>query len=241
VFADRPVTVAFEDAADAAGLRKASAREGTLRVVTIDGVDRSACGGTHVRATGEIGPVLIRRVDRVRKAVRVEFLCGMRAVRRARADYDALSQIAQSFSTSLDEAPSLVRAQTEQARAAAAERERLERELGAYRARELYDTALPDERGVRWVVQRRPAGSLDALRVLAHAVAALPHGAFLGVVDDPPSLILATAEDTGLDAGPTLKRVLADAGGRGGGSSRVAQGSVPDVQTLERVVALVRR
>ena len=58
------------------GLRKASEREGTLRIVSIDGLDRSACGGTHVRATGEIGAVLLRKLEKVRQTVRVEFLCG---------------------------------------------------------------------------------------------------------------------------------------------------------------------
>ena len=53
---NRPVEVSFEDAASAEGLRKASDREGTLRIVTIRDLDRSACGGTHVRASGEIGP-----------------------------------------------------------------------------------------------------------------------------------------------------------------------------------------
>ena len=52
--------VRFEDARAAQGLRKASEREGTLRIVSIDGLDRSACGGTHVRTTGEIGPILLR-------------------------------------------------------------------------------------------------------------------------------------------------------------------------------------
>ena len=37
---------------EAQGLRKPSEREGTLRIVSIDGLDRSACGGTHVRGTG---------------------------------------------------------------------------------------------------------------------------------------------------------------------------------------------
>ena len=43
---NRPVEVSFEDASTAAGLRKSSAREGTLRIVTIRDLDRSACGGT---------------------------------------------------------------------------------------------------------------------------------------------------------------------------------------------------
>ena len=36
-------------------------RDGELRIVTIDALDRSACGGTHVRSTAEIGALLIRR------------------------------------------------------------------------------------------------------------------------------------------------------------------------------------
>ena len=62
---NRPVTVTFEDAAAvAARLRRPSMRTGTLRIVTIEGHDTSACGGTHVRATGEIGAILLRRVRR---------------------------------------------------------------------------------------------------------------------------------------------------------------------------------
>jgi Ser-tRNA(Ala) deacylase AlaX len=55
---NRAVDVRFEDASAARGLRKAPDRAGKLRIVSIDGLDRSACGGTHVRATGEIGPIL---------------------------------------------------------------------------------------------------------------------------------------------------------------------------------------
>src|SRR5688572_4941777 len=60
VWENRLVTVGFEDSATATGLRKPPPREGSLRIVTIEGVDRSACGGTHVRATGEIGAITLR-------------------------------------------------------------------------------------------------------------------------------------------------------------------------------------
>ena len=70
---NRSVTVSFEEALSAVGLRKASDRDGTLRIVSIDGTDRSACGGTHVRATGEIGAILLRRVENAKKATRLEF------------------------------------------------------------------------------------------------------------------------------------------------------------------------
>jgi len=69
---NRPVTLSFADNSQDLGLRKASERAGVLRLVDIAGLDRSACGGTHVRSSGEIGPVLIRKLDKVRNTVRVE-------------------------------------------------------------------------------------------------------------------------------------------------------------------------
>lgn len=81
---NRAVSVTFEDAATAAGLRKPSDRAGEIRIVSIDGVDRSACGGTHVRATGEIGAVLIRRIEKY-KSTRAWSFSAVPALLHARA------------------------------------------------------------------------------------------------------------------------------------------------------------
>jgi alanyl-tRNA synthetase len=236
VVENRPVTVSFEEADAADGLRKASAREGTLRIVTIDDIDRSACGGTHVRATGEIGGILVRKIDRVRKQVRLEFLCGLRAVRRARADFDILSRLAQGLSASIDEIPPLVESQSERLRAADVQRRRIEAELHAYRARLLYDAAKADSTGVRQAIQRRETGSLEELRGLAQAYCILPRGVFVGALDDPPTVLVAASEDSGVDAGRVLKAALGSVGGRGGGSPRMAQGSVPAMELIPRVL-----
>jgi alanyl-tRNA synthetase len=234
---NRPVTTSFEDASQATGLRKETGRTGTLRIVSIAGLDRSACGGTHVRATGEIGAVLVRKVERVRKSARLEFVCGLRAVRRARADFESLTRIAGSLSASLDDAPALVASQSEQLRAAENDRKRLERELAGHRARALYDAAPADARNLR--VVRQDATTMDELRALAQATIALPRAVLVGTIGEPPSLLLATAEDTGLDAGRLLREGVGKVGGRGGGSSRIAQGSVPDAGRLAEAVASV--
>ena len=234
---NRAVTTSFEDASQASGLRKESGRTGALRIVSIAGLDRSACGGTHVRATGEIGAILVRKVERVRKSARLEFVCGLRAVRRARADFESLTRIAGALSASLDDAPALVAAQSEQLRAGENERRRLERDLAGHRARALYDAAPADERNLR--VVRQDAATMDELRTLAQATIALPRAVLLGTIGEPPSLLVATAEDTGLDAGRLLREGVNKVGGRGGGSSRIAQGSVPDAGRLTEAVASV--
>ena len=230
VFENRPIAVSMEE--NAGGLRKASEREGALRIVTIRDLDRSACGGTHVRSTGEIGPILLRKLEKIRGAVRVEFLCGLRAIRRARADYDGLNRVAQVFSATLDDAPGLAAAQRETLEAAEKAKRKMEEEVGRYRGKELYDATAPDGNGVRRVV-RRAGGGMDDLRLLAQHFTAHPRSVFVGMVDEPPSVLLASSPDSGTDAGKALKELVTQVGGRGGGSPRLAQGSVPDRAALE--------
>jgi alanyl-tRNA synthetase len=237
---NRPVEVSFEQAAQAVGLRKASAREGTLRIVTIRDLDRSACGGTHVRATGEIGPIFVRKSERVKRNVRLEFVCGARAVRRARADLDLLSRLAGQFSAAADEVPALMEAQRAELKAAAVARRELEEALARYRARELYD-AIPDG-APRRIVVREEQGAIDRLRPLAQAVAAMPSALFVGWTADPPALLVGASPDAGVDAGAALKSALEAVGGRGGGNARLAQGTAPSVAALEQAVtALLSR
>ncbi len=231
-----PVTVTFEDAATAAGLRKQSDRAGTLRIVSIDALDRSACGGTHVRSTAEIGAVLLRSAERVRSATRVEFVCGVRAVRRARKDFESLTRIATSLSAALDDVASLVAAQSERLKESDNARKKLEKELSSFRARELYDRATPDANGVRTIVIR-DAATIDELRTLAQGAFEFQKVVVVGVLRSPPSVLLAASEDSDLDAGKILKERLAAAGGRGGGSPRMAQGGVPDAAVLESLVS----
>ena len=240
VFENRPVIVSFEDAATASGLRKPPPRDGTIRIVTIDALDRSACGGTHVRATGEIGGITLRGVERVRKQTRVEFLCGMRMIRQARADYEALSAIALSVKASIAEAPALVAAQNAELRDATAARKRLEGELAVHEARALHDATLPSSGGARLAVVRRDAGSLEELRPVAMAFAALPRAVFVACIASPATVLVTASDDAGIDAGAALRPALAAAGGRGGGSPRLAQGTVPTAGALDDVVAAIR-
>jgi alanyl-tRNA synthetase len=235
---NRALDVRFEDAAAAQGLRKPSERAGLLRIVSIEGLDRSACGGTHVRTTGEIGPILLRKTEKIRQSVRVEFVCGGRAVRRARADFEALSKIAQLFSAPLDEVAPLVAVQLEAAKGGEKARRKLELELAAYQGRELYGATQPEADGMRRVVQRLDGGNLEDLRAVAQNFTAQNRSVYLATLRNPPSVLLAASADSEVDAGKLLKAALAEAGGRGGGNARIAQGSVPDAALLD---ALVRR
>ena len=216
-------------------MRKPTEREGTIRIITIHDLDRSACGGTHVRATGEIGPILIRKLDRIRGNQRIEFVCGMRAVRRARADYEALSAIARGFSAQLDETPALVTAQMEKLQEADKARRKLSTELAQARGRERYEATKPSPDGIHRVVQRVESLS-DDLRTEAQSFTAGEKSVFLVAASNPPSILLAASKDSGINAGDLLKAAVSKAGGRGGGSPAMAQGSLPSSDQIDALL-----
>jgi len=229
----RPVSIRYEDSSADLALRKASARTGTLRIVSIDGLDRSACGGTHVRSTAEIGPLLIRKLEKIRGNVRIDFVCGLRAIRQARQDFRTLSEISRLVSVPFEETPALVAAQIDKAKTLEKSCQRLASELAQREGRELYTAAAPDESGVRKTTQRGPID--EAMRARAQAFVAGPKAVFLAICENPPSVLLAASADSGVHAGDRVKAAVTAAGGRGGGNAALAQGSVPSAAALESV------
>ncbi|MFL5496166.1 MAG: alanyl-tRNA editing protein [Gemmatimonadales bacterium] len=236
VVENRAVEVSFADASAAGPLRKPTEREGAVRIVSIDRLDRSACGGTHVRATGEIGCILIRKVERVKQQARLEFLCGDRAVRRARTDYALLTKISGLYSAAAEEVPAFVERQGAELRQAVAARREVEQALSLSRARELHLATPPRPDGLRVTMIREEAGAADQLRLLGQAFGELTRAVLVGAIQDPPTVLLASSEDSGIDAGRMLRGELERVGGRGGGSARLAQGSVKDREGLETVL-----
>ena len=234
----RPIHITFEEASAALELRKASERTGTLRVVAIDALDRSACGGTHVRTTSEIGMILTGKSEKIRGITRLEFVCGNRALRRARADYRLLAAIGRTLSVPPEQAPELLSGLIEKNKGLEKTTQRLAADLARREGKELYLAAEPGTDGIRRITQRGPID--DAMRVRAQAFAAGEKAVFLAVCDQPPSLLLAASQDSGIHAGDRIKAAVATCGGRGGGNAQLGQGSVPDAAALASVEALLR-
>lgn len=97
VFEDREIKCYFipEEKIDSVPLRRPPKKKGLIRVVEVSDFDFSACGGTHVRRTGEIGLIKIMRLERIRNNIRFEFLCGERSLE----DYIRKNRIIRELST----------------------------------------------------------------------------------------------------------------------------------------------
>ena len=101
----RPVTIRFVSGEEAAALplRKEPKRSGELRIIDIADWDVSACGGTHVSHTGEIGPIAVRGWERFKGGTRLEFVCGGRTRVAFRALRDTVTAASRLLSVLPDE------------------------------------------------------------------------------------------------------------------------------------------
>lgn len=221
-------------------LHKLPEREGAIRLVEIAGCDLNACGGTHVGATGQIGGLLIRGIERVRQGVRVEFVCGLRAMAAARQDFVALSRSASLFSIPRLEVPASVERIQSEAKSAAKERQKLREELTMYHAARLaVEERIVDHlRLVRRVFPERDA---EYVKLLASRLtASVPQTVALLVSThhEPALVVLAHSGDMEFHAGNLLKETLAGLGLRGGGSVDMAQGQAPKEQVEALLDAL---
>lgn len=226
LFEDREVRILFKSAEEAStmGLRKESSREGELRLIEVSEFDLLACGGTHVRRTGAVGMMLVRKFERVKGLTRVEFVCGGRALRAARSDFSILAEAARHFSGALENLPDLVAKQSEDVRESLKAREKLLKSLVEYEAKELWNSS-PETDGRRVIRRTFVATDADGARALAHALAKLPGTvALIGVEGKPAMLIFAQSPGGAADMGNLLRQTLAKVGGKGGGSHDFAQG-----------------
>jgi alanyl-tRNA synthetase len=234
VWEDRPVTIRFADAEEAARLplRKESTRDGTLRLIDVEGFDLSACGGTHVQRTGAIGVIAVASWERFKGGQRLEFLCGGRALAGYRVLRDSMTASVRLLSVLPLELPTAI----ERLQADAREHKRLltklQEDLAGYRALELAasaeDVALApsgNEPGGRCrLVARAVDGDANLLKTLAAAIVAQP--GFLVVlvsVSTPALVVIARSRDVQGSAQQLVSKLTAEFGGRGGGRPELSQ------------------
>src|SRR3989442_15681700 len=99
IFEDRAVTVRYGTAAELSklGVRKEVDRKGILRAIEIESADLQPCGGTHVKRTGQIGMLLVRRCAKIRQNWRVGVVCGGPAERDARQGFLLICQMSEKL------------------------------------------------------------------------------------------------------------------------------------------------
>jgi alanyl-tRNA synthetase len=230
VFEDRPVTARYGTANEFAeqGVRKEVDREGILRAIEIEGADLQPCGGTHVKSTGQIGLVLIRRCTKIRQDWRMEFACGARAERMASADFQMVRSIAERLSCAPEEALAAIDKATAERDAHFKSLRAALQLLAEARAKLLVVATAREANGVRVVAQLLREENPELLLPLATELAKNEKTVALLIHEPSGQIVFAQAAGAGKDLPLLLKQVLATFPGKGGGTRDFVRAKLSD-------------
>jgi alanyl-tRNA synthetase len=231
VFENRPIAARLvaESELQALPLRRPPKVDTAIRIVQIEGFDWSACGGTHVARTGEVGLIKIVKLERRGAETRVEFRCGRRALHDYRRKNQLIMQIASDLTVGfweLDQAIGRLQGDAKTLRKQLAE---VDTRLQQYEARELLEAI--EQRGDYGLIAHTWLNRDTAyLKRVASLLVAQPKTvALLGSTGAALSLVFARSKDLSIDLATLLKAAAAQLGGKGGGSPDFAQAGGPAV------------
>ena len=221
IWADQEVEIAYPDSEELAFIDYRSKKEltGKVRIVTFPDADCCACCGTHVLRAGQVGLIKVLSCQKFREGVRLEIICGKRALDYLGRTYDQAKAIGQQLSVKPQDTAAAVERTVEELTAAKVRMAHLEEQVFFHMAEE--NTGKGD------TVLFQSAMKSDSVRKLADAVAHRCGGlaaVFAGADGDKYNYALVRTD--GGDIAPLVKDLNRALNGRGGGRGGFAQGSV---------------
>ena len=225
IYENHPIDIRFYrgEALAAVEYRSKKELEGDVRIVAFPGADCCACCGTHVMMSGQVGLVKFFSCQKFREGVRIEMLCGERALRALTASWEQNRMVSQMLSVKPEGTKdAVVRLQTE-LQNVKFQSARLEETVYASMAEKLA--------GAGDVLLIRPPMEPDAVRRLADAVSKTCGGrAAVFAGEDGGKYNYALVRADGGDISAFVKSMNGALHGRGGGRNGFAQGSVETVK-----------
>jgi alanyl-tRNA synthetase len=211
-----------------------------VRVLEAGRRSTELCGGTHVGATGDIGPIKITSESSIGANLRRIFATtGTGTLARFREEERQLTTAASLLGVKPDEVVQGVESLREELRSLRDELKALRREAAAGGAAELAATAVD---GI--VVARSDGGSREDIKELAVALRQQPGIRAVVLIGEPDTggvaLVSAVAKDSGLDAPALIKQAANAVGGGGGGKGDIATAGGRDASKIDEALALAR-
>jgi alanyl-tRNA synthetase len=220
-------------------IRKMPDVVGKVRIVDMGGFDVTACGGTHVSHTGEIGLIKVVKYERRGDTTRLEFRCGMRAMNDYRSKNEIINRLVGDLSVGYRDIVESVKRLQSESKALRSELKLAKDQLTDAQAQTLLATA--QSKGTLRIVARAFEGrDPNDVRLLAQKITTQPDTiALFGVAGEKAQFIFGRAQNVGIDVVPLLKQALAlIKSERGGGKPDFAQGGGVPASLAEVTAAL---
>jgi alanyl-tRNA synthetase len=233
VFASLPVRVFTSSDGSALHLRKPPKRQGEIRVVEIAGLDQSACGGTHLKSSAEIGLLKIVKTERVRANIRLYYAAGYRALRDYQLKHEVTQRLQRAVTQPLADIPL-------QVETLIAEKDELRRALKKTQRRELEREIDAASAHTDPLIVREFNG-LDIAEIRSFATTLLNRGRNVLVYSQSPQkyVVIGCGRNT-FDMRRISGRIFALLGGKGGGGENLIEGRGEDFSRMAEVIELLR-
>jgi len=241
VWQNRPVVVrwATRQEAELLPLRKIPENGGEkLRLIDIVDFDLTACGGTHVARTGEVGLIKVIKTETRNKKVRIHFCCGGRALQQYRLANDVVQALSSQLTTGATELSASVNKIQESEKEARRTVKRLQNQLSEIEAQQLLKSGR--ETGKATVIVHVLEGEADRVRGLASRLVQNDKTiALLASTGERTQIVFGRADDAPGNMKELLQAACEQLGaGSGGGGDKFAQGTAPaaDLESVQQAL-----
>jgi len=226
-----PVETVFDDTDVRIRSDSKEIESDVIRVVKIGDYDKSACCGAHLRTTGQIGIIRIFDIESKKQGTRMFFLAGRKALEYSQLETSTLRELRKSAGCSTSELLMVFQKTSDHSK-------ELTKEINR-----LWSRMLPD------LVKSAEAVEVESSKIgiqvadiprqlvtkLAGMIADAIDGA--GIVISDTSIAISSKR---MNANELLRRIQNTVGGKGGGSSKAANGRLSRAVTTDELIAILK-
>ncbi|MCR3759937.1 alanyl-tRNA editing protein [Clostridium felsineum] len=216
-------------------LRKAIKAEGKIRIVQLGDVDYSACCGTHVVRTGEVGIIKILKTEKHKGMTRVYFKCGKRAFEEYTKEHNIITELQKILSIDEENILNKVKSNKE-------EISTLKKIVSDYKKNEAKIEAdkLKNEKNDGVIFKHYEDGDFSFIEEI-----------YDGIKDEDAIIILTSGVDNRIlfaqnggstvECGKIFKQNIKNYNGRGGGNAKRAQAAFSSKDDLFKFAEFLKK
>lgn len=242
IYQNKKINIHYADESEISeiNLRRPPKKKGNdgIRIIEIEGFDMSACGGTHANSTGDLGLIKILGWEKYKGNIKVEFICGLRALHDYRFKNIAIKNISSKFSAKDKQIEEIIYKSINDSKENLKEISALKKEIALYKAREIVAKA-EDFKEYKIVCESFNNSDINSLKLIANQITEMNNVIALLVSDhqDKNNFIFCCDSKLKINLNKYLSELLKELDGKGGGKPNLSQGSCHKAENIDKYIS----